>query len=185
MSIKGYVLLGNIYDEFKVTVPTINNTLKKLDIDKKYKERRAYIREEDYQTLVKHLELSNRVKKIVDIDKEELEIETHKDEIFKLKINHLEEKVEKLNEQLEFKNKEIESFHSIIKVKEESADALKEKLLLLEAEKEKELEGKEELISSLEEQLVEERQAREVVIGELNQYKEMKFRQRLKFLFKK
>ena len=102
-----------------------------------------------------------------------------------MKINHLEEKVEKLNEQLEFKNKEIESFHSIIKVKEESADALKEKLLLLEAEKEKELEGKEKLICSLEEQLVEERQAREVVIGELNQYKEMKFRQRLKFLFKK
>ena len=62
---------------------------------------------------------------------------------------------------------------------------LKRSLNLERREKEKELEGKEELISSLEKELSEERQAKEIIVGELNQYKEMKFGQRLKFLFKK
>lgn len=182
---RGYVLLSNIYDEFKVTIQTVNNTLKKLKIDKRYKERRAYIKEEDYEKLVGQLELSSRVKRIIELDQEELAVESHKDEIFQLKINHLEDKIQELNKQIEFKDREIESFHSIIRTKEDSLDALKEKMLLLSEAKEKELEQKEIHIKEIESDLIEERKSKAIIIEELESYKNRTLGQRILAVFKK
>lgn len=182
---RGYVLLSNIYNEFKVTIQTVNTTLKKLKIEKKYKERRAYVKEEDFEKLVKQLELSNRVKKIVELDQEELAVESHKDEIFQLKINHLEDKIQELNKQIEFKDREIESFHSIIRTKEESLDALKEKMLLLTEAKDIELQQKDVQLKDIEANLIQERKQKAIIIEELESYKNRSLGQRILAVFKK
>lgn len=182
---RGYVLLSNIYNEFKVTIQTVNTTLKKLKIEKKYKERRAYVKEEDFEKLVKQLELSNRVKKIVELDQEELAVESHKDEIFQLKINHLEDKIQELNKQIEFKDREIESFHSIIRTKEESLDALKEKMLLLTEAKDIELQQKDVQLKDIEADLIQERKQKAIIIEELESYKNRSLGQRILAVFKK
>ena len=182
---RGYVLLSNIYNEFKVTIQTVNTTLKKLKIEKKYKERRAYVKEEDFEKLVKQLELSNRVKKIVELDQEELAVESHKDEIFQLKINHLEDKIQELNKQIEFKDREIESFHSIIRTKEESLDALKEKMLLVTEAKDIELQQKDVQLKDIEADLIQERKQKAIIIEELESYKNRSLGQRILAVFKK
>ena len=179
------MLLSNIYNEFKVTIQTVNTTLKKLKIEKKYKERRAYVKEEDFEKLVKQLELSNRVKKIVELDQEELAVESHKDEIFQLKINHLEDKIQELNKQIEFKDREIESFHSIIRTKEESLDALKEKMLLLTEAKDIELQQKDVQLKDIEADLIQERKQKAIIIEELESYKNRSLGQRILAVFKK
>ena len=179
------MLLSNIYNEFKVTIQTVNTTLKKLKIEKKYKERRAYVKEEDFEKLVKQLELSNRVKKIVELDQEELAVESHKDEIFQLKINHLEDKIQELNKQIEFKDREIESFHSIIRTKEESLDALKEKMLLVTEAKDIELQQKDVQLKDIEADLIQERKQKAIIIEELESYKNRSLGQRILAVFKK
>ena len=182
---KGYVQLKNIHTEFKITAPTVNKKLRELGIKKEIKDNIIYIKEMDYSRLKHSLETSNRIKKIIDIDKEEQEKESDKEKIYKLQIEHLSDKIKKLEENVDFQKKQIESFHGIIRTKEDAIDSLNNQILLLEETNQKELEEKDNEIFSIRTELQEANELKDSFKKELEEYKNRSFRKKLIDLFKK
>ena len=178
--LKGYVLLSNIYKEFKVTRQTVTQILNKMGAEKKRGlNNYVYIREDYYTQLRNKLSMSNRVKAIKEIDNNPTQEnkEQEKEKIFELTIKHLEDKVSLLEKQLLFKDQEISSFHNIIANKEKEIKQLSNNLLLAEQnernlkQKEFELQEIQEREQKLQQKLIEERKSKCVVVGELNSLK--------------
>lgn len=182
---KGYVQLKNIYTEFKITAPTVNKKLIDLGIKKETRDKIIYIKEIDYSRLRHALETSSRIKKIIDIDKEEKEKEDNKEKFYKLEIKNLLEKIDKLEEDNAFQKNQIESFHGIIRTKEDSINLLNNQILLLEETNQKELEEKDNEIFSIRTELQEANELKDSFKKELEEYKNRSFRKKLIDLFKK
>lgn len=194
---KGYRLLADIREDFKVSYQSLDKHLAKLNITKKTIDRRVYIKDSEYDALYKSLSNSTRIKKIAEIDYAEFEAESHKEELLKKEIVFLEKRVKDLEEDITFKNKEIENFHGIIATSSLKIDGLERQIKLLEQTKETEikkikaeLETTKKLTYKLEDEvqtkeleLSEERASKKIIISELNDYKNRTFGQRLKALF--
>lgn len=217
---KGYRLLSDIREEFKVSYQTLDKHIAKLNITKKTIDRRVYIKEKEYEALYNSLNNSRRIKKIAEIDYAEFETESHREELLKQQITFLEKRVEDLEKDINFKNKEIENFHGIVAASSLKIEGLERQVKLLEEVKDKEIENieskldntikekndlenkykkeisiKEQLLTEkeiaisktteLEDLLKEERKSKEIILSENNRYKNMKFKDKLKFLFNK
>ncbi|XZH37653.1 hypothetical protein ACSW82_16520 (plasmid) [Clostridium perfringens] len=178
--LKGYVLLSNIYKEFKVTRQTVTQILNKMGAEKKRGLNNCvYIKEDYYTQLRNKLSMSNRVKAIKEInDNPTQENQEHeKEKIFELTIEHLQDKVSLLEKQLLFKDQEISSFHNIVSSKEKEIKQLNNNLLLAEQtkedlkQKENELQIIKEREQKLQKELIEERKSKCVVVEELNNLK--------------
>ena len=178
--LKGYILLSNIYKEFKVTRQTVTLILNKIGAERKRGLNNCvYIKEDYYTQLQNKLTVSNRVKAIKEIDdnpKQENQ-EQEKEKIFELTIEHLQDKVSLLEKQLLFKDQEISSFHGIILNKEKEIKQLGNSLLLAEQakedlkQKEFELQEIQKREQKLQQELIEERKSKCVVVKELNNLK--------------
>ncbi|MDK0637104.1 hypothetical protein P5F19_15145 [Clostridium perfringens] len=172
-----YTRLYNIQKEFKVSNQTIKTVCTKLGIQKINEKRNVYVKNQDYEKLRNYLNASNRVKKIIDLDREEVEIENEKEKLLQVTIEHLEDKVSLLEKQLLFKDQEISSFHNIIANKEKEIKQLGNSLLLAEQtkedlnQKEAELQTIQEREQKLQQKLIEERKSKCVVVEELNNLK--------------
>ena len=182
---KGYVQLKNIYTEFRTTTPTINRKLCDLGIKKEVKDKTIYIKESDYSRLKQSLEKSNRIKKLIDIGKEKQEEENKKEALHKIQLEHLQQEISRLKEDIEFKKKEIESFHGILRIKEDAIDTLNNQILLLQETNLKELEEKNKEIFDIKSQLQETNEEKESISKEFKAYKNRSFRQKLIDLLKK
>lgn len=181
---KGYVQLKNIYTEFRTTTPTINRKLCDLGIKKEVKDKTIYIKESDYSRLKQSLEKSNRIKKLIDIGKEKQEEENKKEALHKIQLEHLQQEISRLKEDIEFKKKEIESFHGILRIKEDAIDTLNNQILLLQETNLKELEEKNKEIFDIKSQLQETNEEKESISKEFKAYKNRSFRQKLIDLLK-
>lgn len=210
-TMKGYRLLGDIREEFKVSYQTLDKHLNKLNIPKKIIDRRVYIKENEYNILYNSLSNSRRIKKISEIDYAEFETESHKEELLKQQISFLEKRVKDLEGDIYFKNKEIENFHGIVASSSIKIEGLERQVKLLEQAKEIEIQEIEEELNNTkkltykledaikikeielenisiqvqakEEEILKERASKEILIEELNNYKNRSFIKKLKDLF--
>lgn len=210
-AMKGYRLLGDIREEFKVSYQTLDKHLNKLNIPKNIIDRRVYIKENEYNILYNSLSNSRRIKKISEIDYAEFETESHKEELLKQQISFLEKRVKDLEGDIYFKNKEIENFHGIVASSSIKIEGLERQVKLLEQAKEIEIQEIEEELNNTkkltykledaikikeielenistkvqakEEEILKERASKEILIEELNNYKNRSFIKKLKDLF--
>lgn len=196
---KGYRLLGDIREDFKVSYQSLDKHLAKLNITKKTVDRRVYIKDSEYDALYKSLSNSNRIKKIAEIDFAEFETESHKEELLKQQVAFLEKRVVDLEKDITFKNNEIENFHGIIATSGLKIEGLERQMKLLEQAKDEEIEKietelqkakkltykLEDEVQTKEHELLEERASKEIIMNELNGYKNRTFGQKLKALFSK
>lgn len=210
-TMKGYRLLGDIREEFKVSYQTLDKHLNKLNIPKNIIDRRVYIKENEYNILYNSLSNSRRIKKISEIDYAEFETESHKEELLKQQISFLEKRVKDLEGDIYFKNKEIENFHGIVASSSIKIEGLERQVKLLEQAKEIEIQEIEEELNNTkkltykledaikikeielenistkvqakEEEILKERASKEILIEELNNYKNRSFIKKLKDLF--
>ncbi|MDK0672293.1 hypothetical protein P5E71_15005 [Clostridium perfringens] len=172
-----YIRLYDIQKEFKVSIQTVKTICTKLGIQKVNQNRGVYVKNTDFERIRNYLNNSNRVKKIIDLDREEVKCKTDEEKVFKMTIEHLEDKISFLEKQLHFKDQEISSFHNIIANKEKEIKQLGNSLLLAEQakedlkQKEDELEIIQEREQKLQQELIEERKSKCVVVEELNNLK--------------